>query len=73
MTPQEAFEYSSQMADLWDDHLSKAEDDAWEAEMQAIRAAYQAEKWAQEEEARQDELAAAIQAEAYAEEQRKIW
>ena len=43
MTPQEAFDYSAQMVDLWDEQASMAEGDLWEAQVDAIRAAYQAD------------------------------
>ena len=31
MSPQEAYEYSAQMVDLWDEQAAMAEDDVWEA------------------------------------------
>ena len=72
MTPQEAYEFSSEMADLWGDQ--PIEDELWEAQMEAIRAAYQADYWAAEGQARQEDyIQAAKEAEALAYEQRQYW
>lgn len=73
MSPGEAYEYSQQMADLWEEQLSFAEEEAWEAERDAIKAAYHAEMWTKEEKERQKELADARAAEQHATEQRKVW
>ena len=68
MTPQQAFDYSAQMVDLWDEAATLAEEDLWEAQVDAIRAAYQADQWAEEEQTRYNEIEAAKNAQIHAHE-----
>ena len=68
MTPYQAFDYSAQMVDLWDEAATLAEEDLWEAQVDAIRAAYQADQWAEEEQARYNEIEDAKNAQIHAHE-----
>ena len=68
MTPYQAFDYSAQMVDLWDEAATLAEEDLWEAQVDAIRAAYQADQWAEEEQAQYNEIEAAKNAQIHAHE-----
>ena len=56
------------MVDLWDEAATLAEEDLWEAQVDAIRAAYQADQWAEEEQTRYNEIEAAKNAQIHAHE-----